>query len=232
MTQNRIIGLVAGVIALIAMAGAGYYLYLRLSPTEQALKQMYDMPLVGPAISDHPEVQERLRQAIREDRNNPLPNGALRAVQLTTELRRDVIAPAVRGADDKTVIAAMAARAKMVRYLLETDPVACREFSMGGISHPERLDAKAQQLFNELLEAMEAAYRSGRGQPAKPIMTRQEAGLLLQQAGFIKQDFDRLNNFGTLSNDVSCQMELKVDSVVQVLPADKRGPFSRFIVAQ
>lgn len=232
MSRNRIIGLVAGVVSLIALAAAGYYLSVRLSPVEQALKQMYDMPLVGPAISDHPAIQEQLRKAIREDRANPLPDGGSRALQVVTEMRRDVIAPAVRGADDKTVIAAMAARAQLVRHLQQADPAACREFSMGGISHPERLDTKGQQLFADLLVAMEAAYRNGRGEKPKPILTRPEAGYLLQDAGFTKQDFDRLNNFAVLSNEVSCQIELKIDSIVPVLPPDKRGPFSRFIVAQ
>ncbi|MBV8393705.1 MAG: hypothetical protein JOY81_11040 [Alphaproteobacteria bacterium] len=232
MNRNRIISLVAGVIALIAVAAAGYYLYVRLNPVEQALKQMYDIPLVGPAIADHPEVQDQLRKAIREDRADPLPDGRLRTVQVTSDMRRDVIAPAVRGADDKSVIAAMTARAQLVRHLQEVDPTACREFSMGGISHPELLDAKGQQLFNNLLEAMEAAYRSGRGEKPKPILTRPEAGILLQNAGFTKMDFDRLNNFAILSNDVSCQMELKIDTIVEILPPEKRGPFARFIVAQ
>ena len=70
------------------------------------------------------------------------------------------------------------------------------------------------------------------GEKPKPILTRPEAGILLQNAGFTKMDFDRLNNFASLSNDVSCQMELKIDTIVEILPPEKRGPFARFIVAQ
>jgi hypothetical protein len=53
---------------------------------------------------------------------------------------------------------------------------------------------------------------------------------LLQQAGFRKVDFDRLNAFQHLSNEASCDVELMVDSVPPSLPADKRGPFARYLL--
>ena len=52
----------------------------------------------------------------------------------------------------------------------------------------------------------------------------------LQQGGFTKADFDRLAAFATLSNEVSCDVELKVDSMPPQLPADKRGAFARYIL--
>jgi hypothetical protein len=51
---------------------------------------------------------------------------------------------------------------------------------------------------------------------------------LLRQAGFRKVDFDRLNAFRHLSNEVSCDIELMVDSVPPLLPPDSRGPFARY----
>jgi hypothetical protein len=64
------------------------------------------------------------------------------------------------------------------------------------------------------------------------VPTTAEAHALLLQAGFTKADFDRLASYASLSNDVSCAMELKVDSAPPLLPADKRGPYSRFVVAR
>jgi hypothetical protein len=207
-------------------------LYERTDPTEQALAQLRDTPLIGPALADHPDMEERLRQAIREEQHHPTTSGPTRPLIVIGELRRDVIAPVVRNADDASVIAAMQARVALVRYLQKVDPPACREFFMGGIAHPEKLDPKAQGLLRNVLVAMEAAYRNGRTGKPQPVPTTGEAHALLLQAGFTKADFDRLASYASLSNDVSCEMELKVDSVPPLLPPDKRGPYSRFVVAR
>ena len=53
---------------------------------------------------------------------------------------------------------------------------------------------------------------------------------VLQEAGFTKADFDRLAAFQTLSNEVSCDVELKADSLPPKLPAEKRGAFARYIL--
>lgn len=215
-----------------AAAAGGYVLYERLSPTERALSDLRDMPLVGAALADHPEIEDRLRQAIREEQANPTTSGPARPLLVVGELRRDIIAPVLRNADDASVVAAMTTRVALVHYLQKADPPACREFSMGGISRPDKLDEEAQRLFREVLVAMEAAYRSGRAGKPQPMPTAQQIGEMMREAGFTKADFDRLSDFASLSNDVSCEMELKVDSVPQHLPAEKRGPFSRFVVAR
>ncbi len=69
---------------------------------------------------------------------------------------------------------------------------------------------------------METAYHSGKatGQP-RPLPTRPELVELLKQAGFRKVDFDRLSAFKHLSNEVSCDIELMVDSVPSALPTEK-----------
>jgi len=230
--NRKVLTALVGAVVVLLVASGGYYLYLSLDPTEQALDELRAMPLVGPAISDHPEVQDRLRKAIREEAVDPTAEGPTRPLIVVGQLRSELIAPALRNADDASVIAAMAARVELVAYLKKADPPACREFAMGGIAHVERLDAEAQRLFRDVLVAMEAAYRSGRkGQP-QPMPTRQEVTDLLRQAGFTKPDFDKLGNFAALSNDVSCEMELKIDAAPPLLPPDKRGPFSRFVVAR
>lgn len=220
------------VVALAAIGVGGYYVYQRLDPTEQALAQMRTMPLVGLAIADHPEIEDNLRKAIEEEQRNPTTQGPTRPLIVVGQLRHDLIAPALRNADDDSVVAAMAARVKLVEYLQKTNPSACREFSMGGISRVDKLDEEGQRLFRDVLVAMETAYRNGRNGKPQPIPDRQEVGDMLRQAGFTKADFDKLNSFATLSDDVSCEMELKIDSAPPLLPPDKRGPFSRFIVAR
>jgi hypothetical protein len=230
--KRKVIILAVVAIVVLLAAGGGYYLYQRLSPTEQALDDLRNMPLVGLAIADHPEVEDRLRKAIQEERQNPTTSGPTRPLLVVGQLRSDVIAPVLRNADDASVIAAMAARVELVHYLQKADPPACREFSMGGIARVDKLDAEGQRLFRNVLIAMEAAYRSGRGGKPQSVATAQQVGDMLREAGFTKPDFDKLNNFAALSNDVSCEMELKVDSAPPLLPPDKRGAFSRFVVAR
>ncbi len=215
-----------------AAAAGGYALFQQFSPTERALTNLRNMPLVGAALSDHPELEDRLRDAIREEQRNPTTSGPSRALLVVGELRRDVIAPVLRNADDASVVSAMAARVTLVHYLQKADPPACREFSMGGIARPDKLDAEGQRLFRDVLVAMEAAYRSGRSGKPQTVPTGPQIGDMLREVGFTKADFDRLNDFASLSNDVSCEMELKVDSVPPLLPPEKRGPFSRYVVAR
>jgi hypothetical protein len=222
----------AAAFAVLAVAAGGYTLYERTNPTEQALAQLRDTPLVGLAITDHPEIEDRLRRAIREEQRNPTTSGPTRPLVVIGELRRDVIAPVLRNADDPSVIAAMQTRVALVRYLQKADPPACREFFMGGIAHPEKLDAEAQRLLRNVLVAMEGAYRSGRKGTPQPMPSAAQVHALLLQAGFTKADFDRLASAASLSNDVSCEMELKVDSAPPLLAPDKRGPYSRFVVAR
>ncbi len=224
--------IVAALAAVVALGWGGYAIYKRFSPTERVLTDLQNMPLVGAALADHPELEDRLREAIREEQRNPTVDGPSRALVVVGDLRRDVIAPVLRNADDESVISAMAARVALVHYLQTANPPACREFSMGGIARPDKLDAEGQHLFRDVLVAMEKAYRSGRSGKPQAMPTSQQVGDMLREAGFTKADFDKLNSFASLSNDVSCAMELKVDSVPPLLPPEKRGSFSRFVVAR
>ncbi|MBS0224429.1 MAG: hypothetical protein JSR91_27225 [Proteobacteria bacterium] len=233
MTGRKLaIWIVAALIALGAAAWIGPALYRQFSPTEKALAALRDLPLVGLAIADHPEVLDELRKAIRDEANTPTTSGPSRPLQVVAELRHEFIAPVLRNADDASVVAAMAARVALVKHLQKADPAACREFAIGGIARPDQLDAEGQRLFREVLVAMEAAYRNGRAGKPQTMPTREQVGDMLRHAGFTKPDFDKLQNFATLSNDVSCELELKVDEVPPLLPTADRGPFSRFIVAR
>ncbi|HTR83264.1 MAG TPA: hypothetical protein VMI56_02215 [Reyranella sp.] len=226
------IGIVLGLIVLGALGWLGLYLYRQIDPTEKALSEIRNAPLVGLALADHPEYEDRLRKAIRDEARDPTDNGPTKPMVVVSELRRNFIAPVIRGASDRSLINVMAARAELVRYLQKNDLPACREFSMGGIARVDLLDDEAQGLFKDVLKAMEVAYRSGRGQPAQPLVTPDQLRQMLAEVNFTKRDFDRLNAFGTLTNDLSCQLELRIDLAPPLLPIEERGPFSRFILAQ
>ncbi|UYN96628.1 MAG: hypothetical protein KIT25_06760 [Enhydrobacter sp.] len=222
------------VVGLLVVVGAGGYAAFKFfSPAERTLADMRKMPLVGLLIDDVPGAADRLRKAIEDERRQPTVSGPPRPQLVIAELRRDHIAPALRGADDASAIAAMAARAALVAHLEKTNLPACREFSLGGIQHVDRLDAEGQRLFNAVLKSLENAYRNSRanGGKALPAPTAAQLGDWLREAGFQKVDFDRLNSFATLSNGVSCEIELKVNQLPPKLPPEKQGPFSRFVIA-
>ena len=190
---------------------------------------MRRMPLIGLVMADDPDIESRMRKAIEEEARSPTLGGLSRPYALVADLRRQHVVPALRAADDATAVAALAARADLVRHLRRVDVAACRNFSIGSLQRPDSLDLEGRRLFGLWQQAVEAAYRSGKatGEP-RLLPSRPELVELLKQAGFRKADFDRLNAFRHLSNEASCDVELMVDLVPPSLPADKRGPFARY----
>lgn len=231
-SRPLVLAAIAGLI-IIVLAVGGYLAMKWFSPTERLMGELRATPLVGVMIAEFPDAAKELRQAIEEEQREPTTQGPPRPVVVVAELRRAHIVPVLRNADDATAIAAVAARAALVAHLQKTNLPACREFALGGISRVDRLDAEGQRLFNAVLQSLEAAFRSGRANADKPQVfpTGPQVGELLREAGFQKSDFDKLNSFATLSNEVSCEIELKVDLVPGKLPAGKRGPFSRAVIA-
>ena len=224
----------AGVLlALVVVIGGGWWWYARThSPAAKMLAEMRNLPLVGLVIADEPSVVDRLREAIAEEQRDPTAQGPTRPMYIVNGLRQEFIAPAVRRAEDSVLIAAMAARAELIQYLRATDTAICREFSLGGIKEVDKLEAKGRQLYDNMIKTMEAAYKNGRankdGKPVVPSL--QEMGQAMQYAGFQKSDFDKLNSFATLSNDVSCDIELKLNQVPPKLPPAWQGPYARYIL--
>ena len=213
------------------LVGSGWALIRGKSPLDSTLDNVRRTPLIGLVMADNSDVESRMRKAIEDENRSPTMGGLSRPYALIADLRRQHIVPALRAADDATAIAAVAARAELVRHLRRADAAACRGFSVGTLQRPDSLDPEGRRLFGLWQQAVETAYRSGKaaGQP-RPLPTRPELVELLKQAGFQKVDFDRLNAFRHLSNEVSCDIELLVDSVPPLLPADKRGPFARYVL--
>jgi hypothetical protein len=107
----------------------------------------------------------------------------------------------------------------------------CREFALGSLEHPDKLDADGQLLYKDVLGAIESAYRSGRAANQPPQMPNlQQVGNMLAEAGFTKPDFDKLNSFSTLSNDITCYIMLKLNQAPANLKPDKRGSLARYIL--
>ena len=225
------IGLLAAVV-LAAIVWGGWALIRGKSDADMALDQIRRVPLIGPVMADNPAVESRMRTAIEEELKSPTRTGLSRPFSLVTEIRRQYIVPTLRAADDASALAAVAARAELVRYLRRVDTAACRQMALGALQRPDLLDAEGQRLFGQVLQTLEAAWRNGKtsGKP-QPVLNREELAAVLQEAGFTKADFDRLAAFATLSNEVSCDVELKVDSAPPVLPADKRGAFARYVLS-
>ena len=228
--DRLVAAIVVGVVVLLFAAG-GWYYFGTSSPAANALAELRSLPLVGAVMADNPEAEARLKAAIQEELASPTQGGPTRPLALIADLRRQYILPALRAADDASVVAAVATRGALASYLQKANPPACREFATGGIRQPDRLDSEGQRLFRTVLQTLETAYRNGRasGKPM-PMASRAEILDMLREAGFQKIDFDRLNAFATLSNDIACDIELKVDQVPPKLPADKRGAFARFVL--
>lgn len=225
------IGLLVAVV-LAAIVWGGWALIRGKSDVDTALDQVRRMPLIGAVMAENASVESRMRAAIEEELKNPTRTGLSRPFSLVAEIRREYLVPSLRAADDASALAAVAARAELVGYLRRTDTAACRQMALGALRRPDLLDAEGQRLFAQVLQTLEAAWRNGKkaGRP-QPVLNREELMAVLQEAGFTKVDFDRLAVFPTLSNEISCDVELKVDSLPPKLPADKRGPFARYVLS-
>lgn len=225
-------GLLTAVI-LVLLVWLGFALLRGKNPADVAFDDMRRVPLFVQVMADQSGVESRMRQAIADELKNPTQGGGLtRPFALLADLRRQYMLPALRRADDATALGAVAARANLATYLNRTNQAACRQLAVGTLLRPDALDGEGRRLFEAWRQALEAAYRSGKAaaQPP-PLAARADVVAMLQQAGFSKQDFERLNSFQILSNEASCEVELKVDSVPAMLPADKRGLFARYLIA-
>jgi hypothetical protein len=215
--------------SLVAIVGGGWALVRGKSPVDTALDDIRRLPLIATVMADNPGAESRMRKAIEEELARPTRTGLSRPYALAADLRRQYIVPALRAADDPTALAALGARADFARYLRRADSAACRQFALGNLQRPELLPSEGRQLFAEYQQALLAAYRNGKaaGTP-QPSLTREALGGALKQAGFTKVDFDRLQGFQTLSNEVSCDVEIKVDAAAERLPSQLRGPYARY----
>ena len=218
--------------SLVAIVGGGWALVRGKSPVDRALDDVRRLPLIGLAMDNTPGAASRMRKAIEEELATPTRAGLSRPASVRADLRRQDIVPALRAADDASALAALGARADFARYLRRADPAACRQLALGNLQRPDLLESEGRQLFGEYVQALQAAYRSGKaaGKP-QPFLGRDALTAALREAGFAKADFDRLQAFRTLSNEVSCDVEIKVDSAVERMPDKVRGAYARYVLS-
>lgn len=220
------------VVSLVAIVGGGWALVRGKSPVDRALDDIRRLPLIATAMDDNSGAGSRMRKAIEEELRSPTRSGLSRPFSVVADLRRQYIVPALRAADDASALAAVGARADFARYLRRADAAACRQFALGNLQRPDLLQPEGRQLFGEYIQALQAAYRNGKAaDKPQPQLTRDELIAALRQVGFTKMDFDRLQGFQALSNEVSCDVEIKVDAAIERLPAPLRGPYARYVLS-
>src|SRR5260370_17979746 len=142
-----------------------------------------------------------------------------------SDLRVAYIVPALKAADEASAAAAIDARAALLKTLKDSDLVVCKEFAVTGIQRSDKLDATGQKLMNDLLAALEKAYRSGRtakaaGTPTPAVPNDPAARALLTEAGFQPADFDRLSRLARLPNEAACDLPLNVNDAPPKVPPD------------
>jgi hypothetical protein len=198
---------------------------------EEALQVVREAPLVGLVLKENPEVETRFRRAIEAEINNPTGNGPQRTFAVGSEVRRDIIVPALRNADDASALGAIKAMQAFVKYLQGTDPALCKEFGLIGIQNPTRLSSDGGALFRRSLTAQEEAYLNGRARPAAPQkLTDQEVSSLLTEAGYTAADFEKVVGLARLSDADGCAIIAKLYAAPTLLPPARGGMLARYLL--
>ena len=229
------LGMIAAAAALLAaVIGVGWtYLASRddAAAIEQALQVVREAPLVGLVLKENAEVEARFRQAIEAELKAPTKNGPQRTFIVGGEVRRDIIVPALRNADDAAALGAVTALHAFVKYLQGTNVALCKEFGLIGIQHPNRLDGNGGALFRRALKAQEDAYLNGRARPAAPPpIADQEVRSLLTEAGYTAADFDQLAALAKSSDAEGCAVTVKLYAAPALLPPPRGGVLARYLL--
>ncbi|MBI3199455.1 MAG: hypothetical protein HYZ40_18480 [Rhodospirillales bacterium] len=203
----------------------------RATATEQALQVIRDAPLVGLVLKENPALETRFREAIEAELRNPTKDGPLRTYVVGAEVRRDMIVPALRSADDATALKAIEAMQDFVRHLQVTDAALCKEFGLMGIQQPARLDSAGGTLFKRALAAQEQAYLNGKTRPATPQqISDDEVSRLLTEAGYTTDDFLKLAMLAQSSAANGCAIVVKLYAAPTRLPPQRGGILARYLL--
>lgn len=198
---------------------------------EQALQVVREAPLVGLVLKENLAVEARFRRAIEAELKEPTKNGPQRTFVVGGEVRRDIIVPALRNADDTAALGAVAALHSFVKYLQGTNVGLCKEFGQIGMQQPNRLDGNGGALFRRALKAQEDAYLNGRARPAAPPpIADQEVRGLLTDAGYTAADFDRLAALAKSSDAEGCAATVKLYAAPALLPPQRGGVLARYLL--
>lgn len=229
----------AAVAALLASAGMKYLgdsesLGVASDQTatiDQAMKAIRETPLLGLVLRETPALDLRFRDALEADMKNPAKAGPSRSYIVGGEVRRDIIAPTLRRADDAAALDAIKAMQAFAKHLQATNVPLCREFGLLGLQQPARLDATGAALFKRALQAQEEAYVNGKARPVAPQqITSQEVHRLLEEAGYIAADFENLAALTKASDPEGCAATVKLYQAPTLLPPSRGGALARHLL--
>lgn len=203
----------------------------QLSTIDQAMQAIREAPLLGLVLKENPALDARFREALEAELKNPTKGGPPRSFLMGAEVRRDIIAPTLRRADDASALDAIRAMQAFVKHLQDTNVALCRDFGLVGIQQPDRLDAAASTLFKRALAAQEEAYVNGKARPVAPQqISNQEVHRLLAEAGYTTADFDRLGALTKSSNQEGCAATVKLYQAPTLLPQERGGTLARYLL--
>ena len=229
----------AALVAVLASAGMKY---LRDSESlgvesdqtaaiDQSMRAIRETPLVGLVLRETPALDLKFRDAIEADMKNPPKGAPPHSFIVGAEVRRDIIAPTLRRADDAAVLDAIKAMQAFVKHLQATNVPLCREFGLIGLHQPDRLDATGAALFKRALGAQEEAYVNGKARSVAPQqITSQEVHKLLEEAGYTPADFDQLAALTKSSDPEGCAATVKLYQAPTLLPPARGGALARHLL--
>lgn len=229
----------AALVAVLASAGMKYLsdseslpvLSDQTATVDQAIRTIRETPLLGLVLRETPALDARFREALEADMKNPAKAGPPRSFIVGAEVRRDIIAPTLRRADDAAALDAIKAMQAFVKHLQATNVALCREFGLIGLQQPGRLDATGAALFKRALATQEEAYVNGKSQPVAPAqITNQEVHTLLEEAGYTTADFENLAALTKSSDQESCAATVKLYQAPTLLPPARGGTLARYLL--
>lgn len=198
---------------------------------DQAMRAIRETPLLGLVLRETPALDARFREALEAELKNPAKVGPPRSFIVGAEVRRDIIAPTLRRADDAAALDAIKAMQAFVNHLQATNVALCREFGLIGLQQPNRLDAAGAALFKRALATQEDAYVNGKARSVAPQQIgNQEVHKLLEEAGYTAADFDRLAALTKSSDPEGCAVTVKLYQAPTLLPPERGGALARYLL--
>jgi hypothetical protein len=221
--------LVAVAVAAFVGFGARYLRAPSPADVERGMQAAKDMPLVGLVVAENPALEERLRAAIVEELRNPGQTPSPGAA-FGVELRQRYIVPSLLASDDDSALKAVAGMEQLAKHLQMKDPILCKEFGLVGLQNADKLDGDGKVLLEQALALQEAAYRNGKGKPAKPALTTAEVAGTLTDADYGEKDLAQLNTVMTLSPADACAAIIKLYAAASALPPPRNGTLARWLL--
>lgn len=198
---------------------------------DQAMASIRETPLLGLVLKENPALDARFREALKAEMENPAKIGPPRSFIVGGEVRRDIIVPTLRRADDAAALDAIKAMQAFVKHLQDTNVALCREFGLLGLQQPGQLDATGAALFKQALSVQEQAYVNGKAQSVTPVqVTNQDVHKLLEEAGYTPTDFENLAALTKSSSQEGCAVTVKLYQAPTLLPPARGGALARYLL--